>query len=149
MSYDKQTPGWGQGDTRRACRLAKGNCTDFHSLFISLARAQGIPCRFDIGFQIPSVRRQPPIEGYHCWAEYWSREEGWVPVDASEASKHPDRRAFYLGTLDENRIRMSTGRDVRSPGMHGEPLNYFIFPYGEVDGKPVDHVRHANTSRDE
>jgi transglutaminase-like putative cysteine protease len=149
MSYDKEAPGWGRGDTLRACRLAKGNCTDFHSLFISLARAQGIPCRFDIGFQIPSGRHQTPIEGYHCWAEYWSREEGWVPVDASEASKHPDRRAFYLGSLDQNRIRMSTGRDLRLPGMHGEPLNYFVFPYGEVDGKPLDHVRHANTVSDD
>ncbi len=43
MAYDKITPGWGRGDTVRACDVGKGNCTDFHSLFISLARAATSP----------------------------------------------------------------------------------------------------------
>src|SRR5206468_2492705 len=32
MKYDKTEPGWGNGDTERACDIRKGNCTDFHSL---------------------------------------------------------------------------------------------------------------------
>lgn len=145
MTYDKQTPGWGRGDTRRACHVARGNCTDFHSLFISLARAEDIPCRFDIGFQVPTDKGEGPVEGYHCWTEFWSAREGWTPVDASEAWKHPDRREFYFGKLDEDRVRMSTGRDLRLPGMHGEPLNYFVFPYAEADGKPLENVKRTIT----
>ena len=69
MVYDKTVPGWGQGDTRRACLLGKGNCTDFHSLFISMAKAEHIPARFKIGVVIP---QEPSgvVPGYHCWAEF-------------------------------------------------------------------------------
>jgi transglutaminase-like putative cysteine protease len=137
MAYDKVVPGWGNGDTHRACQVGKGNCTDFHALFISLARASGIPARLGIGFQVPPEARKGTIAGYHCWAEFWAPVAGWVPVDASEAWKGPSRRAFYFGGLDDNRFRVSWGRDVRLPGRHGEPLNYFLSPVAEADGRPV------------
>ena len=55
MKYDKTIAGWGQGDTERACDIRAGNCTDFHSLFMSLARAKGIPARFVIGFPLKAA----------------------------------------------------------------------------------------------
>ncbi len=58
MIYDKTMPGWGMGDTERACDVQKGNCTDFHSLFISLARAEGIPAPWDA--TCDSIRRPAP-----------------------------------------------------------------------------------------
>jgi transglutaminase-like putative cysteine protease len=94
MAYDKITPGWGNGDTSRACTVGKGNCTDFSALFISLARAAGIPARFKMGCQIPAAEQEGAIAGYHCWAEFWLAGVGWVPVDASEGWKNPDRRDF-------------------------------------------------------
>jgi transglutaminase-like putative cysteine protease len=81
MTYDKSGTGWGRGDTIRACAVGTGNCTDFHSLFVSLARASGIPSRFHMGASIPKEEGQK-ISGYHCWADFYS-EEGWVPVDIS------------------------------------------------------------------
>ena len=53
MRYDKTGTGWGRGDVLYACDAKKGNCTDFHSLFIAMARSQGIPARFEIGFPLP------------------------------------------------------------------------------------------------
>ena len=149
MAYDKATPGWGQGDTARACSIGKGNCTDFHALFISLARAQGIPARFGIGLQVPPGKREGAIEGYHCWAEFWLARAGWVPADCSEAWKHPDRRDFYFGALDDNRVRLSIGRDLRLPAMSGPPLNYFLSPYAEAGGKPVPIAKATVTFRAE
>lgn len=143
MAYDKITPGWGRGDTARACSIGKGNCTDFHALFISLARAQGIPARFGIGVQLPPGKGEGAIEGYHCWAEFWLAGTGWVPVDCSEAWKHPDRRDFYFGSLDDDRVLLTVGRDVRLPTMSGPPLNYFLSPYAEADGKPVPIAKAA------
>jgi transglutaminase-like putative cysteine protease len=137
MAYDKTAPGWGNGDTARACLVGKGNCTDFHALFISIARACNIPARFSIGLQIPKDSTGGDVKGYHCWAEFWVAGMGWVPVDASEGWKDPKRRDFYFGNLDDNRIRLSVGRDVRLPGMKGEPLNYFLSPYAEADGKKI------------
>jgi transglutaminase-like putative cysteine protease len=139
MVYDKTTPGWGMGDSERACDVQKGNCTDFHSLFISLARAEGIPARFVIGFPL---KKDPTgtIPGYHCWAEFWLEGVGWVPVDASEASKSADpaRRNYLFGNLDPDRIQFTVGRDLRlDPPPCAEPLNYFIYPHAEADGAPL------------
>src|SRR6266498_6137458 len=46
MRYDKSGTGWGRGDAKYACDMRTGNCTDFHSYFIALARSIGIPARF-------------------------------------------------------------------------------------------------------
>ncbi len=44
---------------------------------------------------------------------------------------------YFFGTHDPNRIKFTTARDiVLEPGQKGEPLNYFIYPYVEVDGVP-------------
>ncbi len=64
MKYDKTGTGWGRGDAEWACDSKRGNCTDFHSVFISMARSQGIPARFEIGFPISrqqELRRHPRL----------------------------------------------------------------------------------------
>ena len=62
-----------------------------------------------------------------------------MPVDISEADKHPDMKEYYFGSLTENRVTFSTGRDlILVPRQSGEPLNFFIDPYVEVNGKPLD-----------
>ena len=140
MTYDKRVPGWGRGDTRRACLLGKGNCTDFHSLFISMARAERIPARFKIGVVIPQ-ESSGVIPGYHCWAEFYGQDQGWVPVDASEAWKHPELADYYFGTRDPNRFLISVGRDIQLvPRQQGAPVNIFFAPYVEIDGQVSSDV---------
>jgi hypothetical protein len=144
MSYDKTGTGWGRGDVLYACDAKKGNCTDFHSLFIAMARSQGIPARFEIGFPLPSNKHSGEIAGYHCWADFFVSSKGWVPVDISEAWKHPDLRAYFFGSHDVNRIQFTMGRDlVLNPPQAGKPLNYFVYPYVEVDGAEYPNVSMA------
>jgi transglutaminase-like putative cysteine protease len=136
MAYDKSGTGWGRGDAIYACDFKKGNCTDFHSLFIAIARSRGIPARFMIGFPL-GTSSAGVIPGYHCWAEFYAGGQ-WVPVDASEAWKHPQLRDYYFGHLDADRVAFTMGRDLRLvPPQHGEPLNFLIYPYVEVDAKPI------------
>jgi transglutaminase-like putative cysteine protease len=137
MSYDKTRPGWGKGDTERACDVRAGNCTDFHSFFISLARARGIPARFVIGFPLTSKDRK--TVGYHCWAEFWVAGRGWIPVDPSEASKSsdPSVRQYLFSNLDPDRLQFTMGRDLALKPNTSEPLNYFIYPHAEVGGREV------------
>lgn len=142
MTYSKQGTGWGQGDVDWACDSRYGNCSDFHSLFISLSRAQGMPARFEIGFPLPEARGEGEIPGYHCWAKFKPAGHGWIPVDISEANKVKDKDQklveYYYGNLTENRVAFSVGRDlVLTPPQDGQPLNFFIYPYVEVDGKPL------------
>ena len=142
MRYDKTGTGWGRGDVLYACDAKKGNCTDFHSLFIAMARSQEIPARFEIGFPLPADKPSGEIAGYHCWAEFFTPQNGWIPVDISEAWKHPERKDYFFGAHDMNRVQFSMGRDLKlNPPQQGDPLNYFVYPYVEVAGK-----QYANSS---
>lgn len=137
VEYKKVGTGWGNGDTFWACSERYGNCTDFHALFIALARTEGIPARFEIGFPVPLDRSEGVIGGYHCWVQFYLPERGWVPIDASEAAKHPEQREALFGSHPADRVHFTTGRDiVVSPASEQAPLNYFIYPYVEVGGKP-------------
>ncbi|MGH9510677.1 MAG: transglutaminase-like domain-containing protein [Terriglobales bacterium] len=150
MSYDKTGTGWGRGDALYACSAKKGNCTDFHSLFIAMARSQGIPARFEIGFPLPPDAHSGDVTGYHCWADFFEPQHGWVPVDISEAWRHPEKRAYFFGALDANRVQFTTGRDLQlNPKQAGPPLNYFIYPYVELDGKEFPNVSLAFSFADE
>jgi transglutaminase-like putative cysteine protease len=135
-TYDKTTPGWGKGDSERFCDVKKGNCTDFHSAFMALARAEGIPVRFVIGFPI-KPESAGTVPGYHCWAEFWAEGVGWIPVDASDAAKSsdPERKRYLFGNLDPDRVELSRGRDLTlTPKQKNGPVNFLIAPYVEVDG---------------
>jgi len=139
MKYDKSRPGYGTGDSVWACDSQFGNCTDFHSLFISLARSQKLPARFVIGFPLPEERGEGKIGGYHCWAYFHSEKNGWQPVDISEADKHPEMKEYYFRNLTENRVAFSTGRDITlTPPQASKPLNFFVYPHVEIDGKQVE-----------
>jgi transglutaminase-like putative cysteine protease len=135
MRYQKVGEGWGRGDALYACDAGTGNCTDYHSYFIALARAVGIPARFTIGASIPSSRDDGRISGYHCWAEFYA-EGRWWPVDISEADKYSTLATYYFGHHPANRIALSHGRDIEvDPGPSSGPINFLAYPVLEVDGQ--------------
>ncbi len=140
MQYDKSGEGWGRGDALYACDIRKGNCTDFHSLFIGMARSVGIPARFLIGFPTPQEKDSSVIGGYHCWAEFFDTEYGWLPVDISEAVQNPEKKEFLFGNLDNDRLMFSVGRDIKIPTDYGiKSLNFFIYPQVFINGKPYNN----------
>ena len=149
MKYDKTGTGWGHGDTLWACDSKHGNCTDFHSVFISMARSQKIPARFQIGFPLPADKTSAEIPGYHCWAEFYIDSIGWIPVDISEAWKHQEKHNYFFGAHDVNRFQLTQGRDLKlTPAQDGQPLNYFVYPYVEVAGKEYPNVSIAFSFED-
>ena len=57
------------------------------------------------------------------------------------------KRKKHLGRLTttekipSDRIEFTAGRDlILAPAQEGEPVNYFIYPYVEIDGKRVENV---------
>jgi hypothetical protein len=126
---------YGHGDAVYACDTRTGNCTEFHSFFISLARSVGIPARFSIGASIPSERNEGGIDGYHCWAEFYA-EGKWWPVDISEGNKYTALATYYFGRHPANRIELSRGRDLEvEPGPLSGPINFLAFPILEIGGE--------------
>lgn len=151
MRYDKPTDlPWGRGDTRFACDAKLGNCTDFHSYFMSLCLAENIPVRFQIGLYNDSSAKPGEVlvtGSYHCWAHFYVPGHGWVPVDISEADRLGDRggdRSSYFGAIGANRVTLSNGRDlVLEPAQHGPPINFMVDPYAEVAGQPIAVTRRS------
>ncbi len=128
---------FGTGDANYACDLKTGNCTEFHSFFISLARSSGIPARFAVGASIPSERNEGGIDGYHCWAEFYA-EGKWWPIDISEANKYTALATYYFGHHPANRIELSRGRDLNvQPAPASGPINFLAYPLVEINGKEV------------
>jgi transglutaminase-like putative cysteine protease len=133
MTYDKSGDGWGAGDTEWACSTGRGNCTDFHTLFMAILRCAGVACEFEIGAAFPADMSGGDIThfkcGYHCWTRFFAPGIGWVPADVSEASRNPDKRDYFFGAIDEDRVMLSRGRDIEMfPGSNGGPENFFTEP---------------------
>ncbi len=134
MRYAKQGV-YGTGDANYACDSKSGNCTEFHSFFISLARSAGIPARFAVGAAIPSDRNDGGVNGYHCWAEFYA-EGKWWPVDISEGNKYTALATYYFGHHPANRIEFSRGRNLApDPTPQSGPINFLAYPVLEVEGK--------------
>jgi transglutaminase-like putative cysteine protease len=137
MKYEKPPGGaWGRGDAVWACRSGYGNCTDFHSLFMAACREARTPSKFEIGFSLPPERGAGEIPGYHCWAKFASGGH-WLPVDISEADKHPEMKDYYFGNLTADRVLFTVGRTLQlEPEQVAEPVNFLVYPYVEANGRP-------------
>lgn len=146
MRYDKSEPGWGQADFTRACEVGKGNCTDFHGMFIALCRAQGIPARFEVGVELANDGSVDVPGSYHCWAWFHTASRGWIPVDISTAWKRSEaakaegdaelaRREMHagFGWLDAYRVAFSRGLDVGVPSTRNTMQRFIIDPVVLMD----------------
>ena len=150
MFRDPATKGCGIGDVDTLVRTLGGKCGDIHSVYTALARVSGVPSREVWGIRIPSGKAGDMTKAQHCWAEWYSPGYGWVVVDPADVRKAilekkitleqaKPLREYYFGAVDESRIAIGTGRDlVLNPPQSGEPLNYFMYPYAEADGKPLN-----------
>ena len=123
---------FGKGNSMYACDIGVGNCTDYHSYFMSLSRTMDTPARFHMGFSI-SNESKGEVDGYHCWADYYVDGEGWYPVDISEADKAPEKSDYFFGTVCNNRVEMMVGRDFEFEGYGSGPVNLFIYPMLEIN----------------
>jgi hypothetical protein len=92
-----------------------GECGDYASLFIALARAKGIPARPVVGYWAISGTDQT-----HVWAEFYLEGLGWIPVDPTIGQDR--QREYYFGNMDNQRVILNKGFNIKlvPPG----PDNY-------------------------
>jgi hypothetical protein len=158
------------GSAEYCLRTKTGNCTDFHSLFASLAISSGIPTRMVYGSLLkPTLNGMEVDASYHCWIQFFAPRLGWLPLDASLANMYaeeipltdknkklvelttstgyqgPDKEKveYYFGNLDERRVVWSMGRDLTmQPPQDDGPVNSLPKMYVEINGKQsADWIR--------
>lgn len=150
------------GSTEHCLTTRTGNCTDFHSLWTSLARAAGIPTRMVYGSLFKKeLDGESTDQSYHCWPEFYVEGVGWVPHDVAIADifagefpvnaenetlvrrttadgyRGPDPKLveYYFGNLDARRVVWSRGRDLLlEPRPSAGPVNALPKAYVELEG---------------
>lgn len=151
---DDSVKGCGRGDVCELVETKQGKCADIHSVFVSLARSAGVPAREIFGIRIKPEKEGDITGAYHCVGEFYMPSYGWVPVDASDVLKKmlkenlplddpaiEQARFYFFGAQNENYIALSSGRDLTlNPPQKAGKLNYFMYPYCEVDGKALDYL---------
>ncbi|MDR3253000.1 MAG: transglutaminase domain-containing protein [Tannerella sp.] len=83
-----------------------GDCGQVTLVFMTLARYNGIPTRWQSGFML-----HPGSVNLHDWCEYYIEGIGWIPLDQSfgvntfaDADTDTDVRLFYSNGIDAYRL---------------------------------------------
>ena len=79
--------------------LRAGVCQDFAHLFISVARAMGVPARYVSGY-IHDASGRGGAAASHAWGEAWVPGRGWIGYDATRPVRTTDHH-----------VRLAVGRD--------------------------------------
>ncbi len=149
---DPETTGCGVGDVTSFLRRPGGKCADISSIYVSLARAAGVPTREVLGIRTGKTDNQDVSKWQHCWAEFYLPGYGWVPVDPADVRKAMLKqkltlddptvdklRDYFWGRVDPYRIRLSEGRDLQlNPPQQGPAINYLMYPFAQIGGDTLD-----------
>ena len=152
MFRDPNTRGCGAGDVDSLLSSLGGKCADISSVFVALTRAAGVPSREVFGIRLGKGGTTDITGWQHCWAEYYLPGYGWVVVDPADVlkmmlkeklditdAKTAEYREYFWGGVDPYRVKLGEGRDITlNPPQSGGPLNYLMYPYAEIGGKPLD-----------
>ena len=109
-----------QGARKVLIETQRGACMEFSDLFITLARAAGIPAREINGYAIIADNLQTPLsinldggDFLHAWVQYYDPNFGWVQVDPTWGSTS---QIDYFTKLDNNHlVFVIKGRDPDRP----------------------------------
>jgi transglutaminase-like putative cysteine protease len=130
MTY-QMTGGWNDAPT--VLRRGNGSCSEFTFAFLALARAAGLPARYEAGMVVRgddgSIDRD-----YHRWVQVYLPPFGWIPVDPSRGKPTTAADvARSFGSLSQ-RFFITTHSGGDSPYL-GWTYNYKSFY--EFSGKAV------------
>jgi hypothetical protein len=82
FEHMEKVPSIGVPSGLQSLRMAKGDCNEHTALFVSLARAAGIPSRIAVGLVYSDRVGPQPGFYYHAWPEVlMDGENGWLPLD--------------------------------------------------------------------
>jgi transglutaminase-like putative cysteine protease len=175
---DPKTRGCGVGDVRSMVenKTYSGKCADLNALFVTLARAEGIPARDVYGIRVASSKlgynslgkAGDITKAQHCRAEFYDAAYGWIPVDPADVRKvileegggktidDPmvvAARKRLFGSWEMNWLAYNTAHDVALPNSSKGKVAFLMYPQsetveGRLDPLDPDNFKYTITSRE-
>lgn len=113
----------------------KAVCTEFTDLFVSLARAAGIPAREIEGYAYTNNPQIKPINNnvLHAWPEYWDNQQKiWIQVDPTW--QKTTGGVDYFSNLDLNHLTFVIhGSEDNHPAPPGSYVERGVEPKIKVE----------------
>jgi transglutaminase-like putative cysteine protease len=176
---DPKTRGCGTGDVKFMIesKTYGGKCADLNALFVTLARAEGIPARDVYGIRVAgsqlgynSLGRAGGdiTKAQHCRAEFYLDGHGWVPVDPADVrkvileeggGKAPDdpmvlaARNRLFGSWEMNWLAYNYAHDVALPKSTRGKVAFLMYPQsetaeGRLDSLDPDNFKYTITAKE-
>jgi len=159
----------GQGEAAQFLKAGSlaGKSADINALFVSLARAAGIPAREHYGIRVDESKYFQCMgklgdisRAQHCRAEFYLAGMGWIPVDPADVRKvmleenlpSTDARVIALreklfGAWEMNWVAFNQAREIKlaADSAVGR-LPFFLYPHAEIDKQVQDSFDPARFS---
>lgn len=118
----------------KALKTGLGDSTEHAELFIALCRASNIPARYVTGLKIG----ENYLIGDHNWAEAYSSELGWIPVDATWLDF--ENKAATFEDVTNRIIYIDNKRDIRRTFLKDHSGSTFPLKTETKQRNPYDHA---------
>ncbi|MFW9778900.1 MAG: transglutaminase family protein [Candidatus Heimdallarchaeota archaeon] len=100
----------------KALKTGTGDCDEFTDLFVTFARARGIPARRLTGFTVSQDSLIP-----HAWAEVFSPILGWIPIDLARNAIGRHSPEYIILKIEEFRAEIP---DYRASAQHSSEVRF-------------------------
>lgn len=107
LIYTYNRDSWG---AQAATGLMGSDCTEYASLVIALARAEGIPARYYEGLLYLKGKQEGLAQSEHAWLEAYFPGTGWVALDPT-LGRIPANRETNFGHYTADHIIVTVGRN--------------------------------------
>ena len=139
--YTRARPGAvRKGGAAALVNPATSICTEFTDLFISLARAAGIPAREVNGYAYTTDKKLRPLADdiFHAWPQYWdNKQQVWISIDPTWGSTTGG--VDYFHKLDFNHFAFITrGLSDSSPAISSENVRVSFGIFQDWPAPPLD-----------
>ncbi len=130
LSYER-TGGWNKAQT--ILKRGSGSCSEFTFAFLALARAAGLPARYEAGIVVRGDDGSID-DVYHRWVQVYLPPFGWIPVDPSKGKPATILDvANSFGSLS-NRFFITTHSGGDSEYLGWQYNSYYNYEYkGEAE----------------
>ncbi|MEZ5989915.1 MAG: transglutaminase family protein [Planctomycetota bacterium] len=110
----------------------RGDALDLCRLYVAHARSLGIEARLEVGWAVPRPGGEDRLDELRIWTTARVPGMEWIPIDLRDLMLHPREVRERFGGLEEPRLRLSSGTDLRLvPPRGGDPLAVFAQPVVE------------------